>query len=278
MSGAARPAGPFATAAAVRTLAALVVLALVATAWVGLGRRREGPDRQGHDSTPGSTVLGEQEAAGDDPDAFGGLPTAPEPERGVVLPLGGEGGLPDGWTAETGTWGRDATGLRLEQAPPTGPALAVTTIDALPWATVSLTAPAAGPGGGVVFAYAGPSDHFVVAVEGTTARLLRVDGGDETEVASEEVPPADPVLVALDVTGRNIAIHVGTTVLPSIQAPSPDAARRIGVRIEGGADPGPLRWDTIGVRPRVPMGDPLVATGEDVTELTPEEARTHLGP
>lgn len=273
MSRPERATGPFATAAAVRTLAALVVLALVATAWVGLGRRR-GDERRQDDPPAGSTVPGEQEAAGDDPD---GLPTAPAPERGDVLPLGGPSGLPDGWTAETGTWGRDDAGLRVEQPPAAGAALAITTVDALPWATVSVAGPG-GPGWGVVFGYAGPDDHFVVTVEGTTARVLRVDDGAEAEVSTLEVPAAAEVLVALDVTGRNVAVHVGTTVLPSVQVPTEEAARRVGVRAAAGADGGALRWATIGVRPRVPLDEPLVATGEEVTELTPDEARRHLGP
>jgi hypothetical protein len=60
--------------------------------------------------------------------------------------------------------------------------------------------------------------------------------------------------------------------------PTEEAARRVGVRVAGGADAAPLRWATIGVRPRIPLDEPLVATGEDVTELTPDEARRHLGP
>ncbi|HEX7130947.1 MAG TPA: hypothetical protein VF228_00135 [Iamia sp.] len=265
--------GPFARPAAARTLAVLVVLAVVATAWVGLARRRDDTGPGPADEPSGTTASTAPAEV-----AAGGLPTAPAPERGGVLPLAGGSGLPDGWSDEAGTWGRDDVGIRLDQPPAAGPAIAVTEVEPLPWATVSLTGPAAGPGWGVVFGYAGLDDHFVVTVDGTTARVLRVEGGAETEVSTQEIPAADEVLVALDVTGRNVAIHVGTTVLPSVQVPTEDAARRVGVRAAEGADTGPLRWTTIGVRARVALDEPLVASGETVTELTPDEARRHLGP
>lgn len=266
--GADRP-GPFARPAAARSLAALVVLALVATAWVGLARRRDDPpDRSSSGDEPLTTG----------PPSAPGLPTAPPPERGGVLPLGGEGGLPEGWREEAGSWARDAGGLLVTEAPATGTAIAVTDVDALPWATVSF-AGTAGPGGwGVVFGYANANDHFAVVVEGTTARLLRIEGATEAELAREEITPGDEALIAVDVSDRNVAIHVGTTVLPSVQVPTEEAARVVGVRASAGADLAQLRWASIGVRARPALPPPLVARGYEVTEMTPDEARTHLGP
>lgn len=262
--------GPFARPAAVRTLAVLVVLAVAATVWVGVGRQRDA------EPTIDDLVVPTTPTETRPP----GLPTAPAPERGDVAALTADdatSGPPDGWAAEAGAWSRDAEGLRVELAPAGEPALAVTTVEALPWATVSVTG-TGGPGWGMVFGYTGPDDHFVVTVDGTTARVLRVQGGTETEVSTSEVTAGDEVLVAVDVTERNVAIHVGTTLLPSVQVPTVDAARRVGVRAAAGADVTSLRWSTLGVRARVALGEPLVARGQEVTEMTPDEARLHLGP
>jgi hypothetical protein len=265
--------GPFAHRGAAVALVVLLVLAVLATGWVGLALRRD-DDTPARDLDP-AEIAGDQEEPAPAGGPIGGLPV---PARGEVAALAGAGGLPEGWRAETGTWTRDDGGLRVEAAAPDGPSLAVTDVAALPWATVSVAGPPAGAGWGVVFGYAGPDDHFVVTVEGTTARLLRVEGGTETEIATGPVATGLEVLVALDVSGRNVAVHVGSTLLPSVQVPTEEAARVVGVRAAAGADATALRWASLGVRARPALEEPLVARGHEVTEMTPDEARRHLGP
>jgi hypothetical protein len=129
-----------------------------------------------------------------------------------------------------------------------------------------------------VFGYTSPTDHFAVDVEGATARLIRVEGGSETELGTVALAPAAELVVALDVSDRNVAVHLGTTLLPSVQAPTVEAARVVGVRAAPGADTTDLRWASIGVRARPALDEPIVARGQEVTEMTPDEARRHLGP
>lgn len=260
------PAGPFTRPAPRRVLAALVVLAIMATAWVGLARRRDdAPPRVGD---TGPTLPAPEAATGT---------VGPPPDRGSVLPLIGDGDLPDGWTAVAGTWIADETGIHLAEAPAGGAAIATTTLPALPWATASLSG-TVGRGWGVVFGVVSAAQHHVVAVEGGRARLLRVEASVETELASVEVPTDEEVVVSLDVIERNVAVHVGGAILGSVQVPTVEAAQQIGVRAAVGSDVDALRWTSIGVRPRPVMEDPLVARGQEVIEMTPEEARRHLGP
>ena len=74
---------------------------------------------------------------------------------------------------------------------------------------------------------------------------------------------------------RHLTADVGPDVARELRATIADA---VDARVEAGADPTELRWASIGTRPRVALDEPLVARGHTVTEMTPDEARRHLGP
>lgn len=258
---------PFAGGVQRFALVALVIAAVSATVWVAFGRvRSEGAERTAPTrpptSSPDSSIVS---------DAL----SAPSPiDRGDVTVLTGTGPLPPGWHELSGEWATDGRGA-YARASGIIPAVAVAPIEALPWATITLTGSPV-EGWGVAFGVKDALNHYAIEVSDGAVRLVEVIDGMDLELVRSALPPAD-VMVTLDVTDRLVGIRVGGEVIDVVQVASSDAARRIGVRLGPDGDAA-ARWTTIGVNPRPRMGAPLVARGLEVEQVSPRQAAQHLGP
>lgn len=265
--------GPFDRRGPVLAFAVLVSCSLLAVAWVVTAS-----PRATRVASPTTTVE-PAPAAPISPPVVPTLPLPPRPEvaRGEVVSLAGGGALPEGWRAVAGEWATDDRGIMLTTPAADGPSLAVAEVEGLPWATVSFTGEGVGPGWGLVLGYQTPDDRWELLVEDAEVTLVQVTDGERAVVHAASLTPRGDVTVTVDVSDRLAVVRIGADLLPTIQLASADAARTVGVVAAPRTDVTDQRWASVAVNPRVPMGEPLISAQGSVREISPAEAREHLG-
>lgn len=265
--------GPFDRRGPLLAFAVLVSCSLLAVAWVVTAS-----PRATRVASP-TTTVGPTPAAPTSPPVVPTLPLPPRPEvaRGDVVSLAGGGALPEGWRAVAGEWATDDRGIMLAAPAADGPSLAVIEVEGLPWATVSFTGEGVAPGWGLVLGYRSPDDHWELLVDDAEVRLVQVADGERDVVHTAILAPRGDVTVTVDVSDRLAIVRVGANLLPTIQLAPADAARTVGVVVAPGTDVTDQRWASVAVNQRVAMGEPLVSAQGSVREISPAEAREHLG-